>query len=453
MKPNNTKVLPTVPESVLRQKLEWMLNPMGYLEKNQKRFPDLFESKSGFFAEKVVYVIHPEALRQIFSKDRQQFSAPGEAHKMMSFIAGESSVVCLSGEEHKRRRELLAPAFHGERLIVYGDLITQITEEVMAELSPGQSLLGCDLTRNITLRMIIKIVFGIYQGERYQKIRKLFSSMVDLFDSPVTAALILIPDFQKDFGSWSPWGRFIRQRQEVDDIIYQEIRERRENPDPDRTDILSLLMSAHYEDGTSLSDQELRDELMNLLLAGHETTANTLAWGLYWVHYLPEVKDKLMAELSTLKEKLEPLEVSKLTYFSAFCNEVLRTSPISFGTFTRVVQEPVNLLEYHLEPGTIVLGCMPMTHQREDLYPNPKQFKPERFLERKYSPYEFMPFGQGARRCVGAALAMFELKLAIAHILCNYELTLVDQRPEKIQRKGLGLRPGRGVKMIFKGKK
>lgn len=218
----------------------------------------------------------------------------------------------------------------------------------MAELSPGQSFLGCDLTRNITLRMIIKIVFGIYQGERYQKIRKLFCSMVDFFDSPVNGALILIPSLQKGWGEWSPWGRFIKQRQEVDDIIYQEIRERRENPDPDRTDILSLLMSAHYEDGTSLSDQELRDELMNLLLAGHETTANTLAWGLYWVHYLPEVKDKLMAELSTLKEKLEPLEVSKLTYFNAFCNEVLRTSPISFGTFTRVVQEPVNLLEYYL---------------------------------------------------------------------------------------------------------
>jgi cytochrome P450 len=208
-------------------------------------------------------------------------------------------------------------------------------------------------------------------------------------------------------------------------------------------------MASRYEDGEALSDVELRDELMTFLLAGHETTATAIAWGLYWTHRYPEVKDKLRAELDTLGDNPDPMDVVKLPYLSAVCNETLRVTPVAMLTFPRQVEEPVNLLGYDLERGDVVLGCMYMTHQREDLYANPKQFRPELFLERKYSPYEFIPFGNGSRRCIGDALATFEMKLAIAHILSDYELSLADQRPERLQRRGVVLSPARGVRMIL----
>ena len=272
--------------------------------------------------------------------------------------------------------------------------------------------------------MIIEVVFGIYQGDRYEKIRQLLAEMLDLFNSPLTSALLFFPQLQKDWGAWSPWGRFQRQRDAIDQLIYQEIAERRENPSPDRQDVLSLLMASRYEDGEALSDNELRDELMTFLFAGHETTATAIAWGLYWTHRYLEVKDKLRTELATLGDNPDPMDIVKLPYLSAVCNETLRITPVAMLIFPRQVEEPVNLMGYDLEVGDVVLGCMYMTLQREDLYPNPKQFRPERFLEHKYSPYEFIPFGNGSRRCIGDALAMFEMKLALAHILSDYELSL-----------------------------
>lgn len=204
-------------------------------------------------------------------------------------------------------------------------------------------------------------------------------------------------------------------------------------------------------DHCSLTDKELRDELMTLLIAGYETTATAMAWGLYWIYQKPKVREQLLQELDSLGENPDPISISRLPYLTAVCNETLRIYPIALATFVREVQEPVELLGYQIEPGNEIWGCIYLLHHREDLYPDSKQFKPERFLERQFSPYEFMPFGGGARRCVGYALAEFEMKLVIAKVVSNYNLVLADDKPEKAQRRGVTLAPAKGVIMKMEG--
>ena len=199
-----------------------------------------------------------------------------------------------------------------------------------------------------------------------------------------------------------------------------------------------------------MTDLELRDELLTLLFAGHETTATAMSWALYWIHHLPDVKEKLLHELKSITDPTDWMSIFRLPYLTAVCNETLRIHPVAMLTFPRVVVEPVELLGYKLESNTIVIGCIYLLHHREELYPDAKQFKPERFLDRQFSPYEFMPFGGGVRRCVGEALAQFEMKIVLATILLNYDLELSDRKPVKPQRRGVTLAPAGGIKMTLK---
>jgi unspecific monooxygenase len=276
------------------------------------------------------------------------------------------------------------------------------------------------------------------------------TKLTELFASPLTSAFLFLPSIQKDLGEWSPWGNFVRQRAQIDKLIYIEIAERHANHDPSRTDILSMLMAARDEEDKPMTDLELRDELLTLLFAGHETTATAMSWALYWVHSLLDVKEKLLQELKSVSDPTDWMSIFRLPYLTAVCNETLRIYPVAMLTFPRVVEEPVELLGYKLEPKTIILGCIYLVHHREDLYPNADQFKPERFLDRQFSPYEFMPFGGGVRRCVGEALAQFEMKIVLATILSNYDLELSDRQPVKPQRRGVTLAPAGGIKMTIR---
>jgi unspecific monooxygenase len=214
-----------------------------------------------------------------------------------------------------------------------------------------------------------------------------------------------------------------------------------------------MLMSATDDAGQPMTDQELRDQLISLILAGYETTATATAWGLYWIHKKLLVHEKLLKELDTLGDFTDPMSIYRLPYLTAVCNETLRIHPVIMFCFPRVVQEPVRLLGHLLEPGTVLLASVYLTHQREDLYPQPKEFKPERFVESQFSPYEFLPFGGGVRRCIGEALAIFQMKLVLAIGLSRYEFALVDRRPERPQRRGFTLAPAGGVKMVITGRR
>ncbi|GFE71012.1 cytochrome P450 [Chroococcus sp. FPU101] len=436
----------------LFQLIQWILDPIGYMEQTAKDFPDIFIS-NGLSTERFVFVHHPEAIQQILTNDRKQFSAPGEANRIIQPLVGDYSVMMLSGDRHKKRRQLLLPPFHGERMRSYADSILKITQKIMDSLPQNQVFIARDEMQSISLQVIIETVFGLHEGERYQELKNLLTSMLDIFRMSSMAAILFFPSLQKDYGPWSPWGKYMRTQHTIDSLLYAEIAERRENPNSNRTDILSLLMSARDEGGQPMSDQELRDELITLLFAGHETTATAMSWALYWTHHHPEIKEKILQELATLRTNPNPIDIARLPYLTAVCNETLRIYPVGMLTFPRIVEEPVEVMGYHLEPGVAVAGCIYLTHHRPDLYPDSKQFKPERFEQRQFTPYEFMPFGGGARRCIGEALAMFEMKLVIATILSRYELALADQKPEYPRRRGVTLAPSKGVKMIMKGQR
>ena len=299
--------------------------------------------------------------------------------------------------------------------------------------------------QKITLSVILKTIFGLDRGEKYELIRDKLSKMLELLESPINSSFLFIPWLQQDLGAWSPWGRFVRNRVALDLLIYAEITERRQSSEPDRTDILSMLISSQDPDGNGMSDLELHDELLTLLFAGHETTATAIAWAIYWINYLPEVKEKLLAEIATLGTERDPIAISKLSYLNAVYSETLRIYPVAMLTFARTVNQPISIEGYELEPGKTIMGCIYLTHHREDLYPEPHLFKPERFLERQFSPYEYLPFGGGVRRCVGVALAQLEIKLVLVEILTNCQLKLTGQLPVIPARRGVTLGPKGGV--------
>ncbi len=447
------------PGLTLSRRLEWVLSPVTYLEKTKAEMPDFFEEDTlGFGTGATVVTSHPEAMQYILTRDRTTFSAPGDFNKLLSPFLGTQSVIMLSGEQHKVRRQLMTPAFHGERLTVYGKLICDLTKELVDALPKDKPLPIRDLTQKISLHVISQIVFGFTDGSRSKEIMATLGAAADSVGSPTSAALLFFDWLQKDLGAWSPWGKFLRKRQMIDDLVYEEIRDRKAEIEADggkansqRTDILSMLMASRTEDGEALSENELRDELMALLFAGHETTATAMSWAMYWIHRLPAVKEKLLAELDSLGPNADPMAIAQLPYLTAVCKETLRRSPVAMFTFPRRAEEPVELAGYQFPSGTVFLGCIFLTHQREDLYPDHKEFRPERFLEKKFSPYEFIPFGAGSRRCVGEALAQYELKLAVATMVANYRFELADTKPEKAVRRGVTLAPERGVPMTLSG--
>jgi cytochrome P450 len=438
----------------LLQQIQWVADPVGYMETAARQYPDIFTAKIVGFGSSIVFVNEPQAIQQILTNDRKQYSAPGELNGILKPILGDASVIMLDGDRHKKRRQLVMPSFHGSRMQNYGQLVFEITTKVFKKLdinkTQNRSFTVRDAMQDISLQIILQAVFGLYEGDRCQQLKKLMSQMTELFNSPFTSAALFFPSLQKDLGAWSPWGNFVRQKEQIDKLIYLEIAERRAHPDPNRTDILAMLLSASDEEGKGMTDLELHDELLALLLAGHETTATAMSWALYWIHHLPDIKEKLLHELKSVTDPTDWMSIFRLPYLTAVCNETLRIHPVAMLTFPRVVQEPVELLGYRLESNTIVLGCIYLLHHREELYPDSKQFKPERFLDSQFSPYEFMPFGGGVRRCVGEALAQFEMKIVLATILANYDLELAEHKPVKPQRRGVTLAPAGGIKMTLK---
>ncbi len=439
-----------LPVPPLLQKWQWVTDPIGYMEGAARLYPDLFTAEVIGFGENIVFVNQPGAIQEILTNDRKTFAAPGDLNRILSPLLGDYSVIMLEGDRHRRRRQLLMPPFHGDRMRAYGELIGKLALRAFQNIPVGQPFIARHVTQEISLQVILEAVYGVCDEAKNRPLTEVVTTLTDAFRSPLASSLLFFSFLQQDWGAWSPWGKFLRDRQRMDDLIYAEIHDRRANPVPNRIDILSLLMTAHDETGRPMTDQELRDELAALMFAGHETTATAMAWALYWIHRLPEVREKLLKELATVAIS-DSTSVARLPYLTAVCNETLRIHPVAMLTFPRSVQERTELLGHSLEPGTIVVGCMYLVHQREDLYPEPKTFKPERFLERQYSPYEFIPFGGGARRCIGEALAQFEMKLALATVLTHFDMELADTKPEIPRRRGVTLAPARGVRMVITG--
>lgn len=442
-----TTQLPDGPKApVLLQTLQVVVRPLEYLDRCAQRYGDIFSIRFSGFPSFVV-LSNPQAIQEIFTADPKLFEYDANKGFFQASL-GDNSLILLNGDRHQRQRRMLTPPFHGERMQAYGQIICDVTKQVIGQWTIGKPFLAHPSMQEIALRVILRAVFGLEEGLRFQHLKQLLGSLLDSVNSPLSSSVVFIKALQQDLGSWSPWGRFLRQKQQVDELIYAEIRERREQPNLSGEDILSLMMSARDEQGQPMTDEELRDQLMTLLIAGHETTATALAWALYWIHHLPEVRDKLLKELFTLPQDPDPSAIAKLPYLNAVCSETLRIYPVVLFSFPRIVKSPLQMMDYQFEPGTRLVPCIYLTHHREDIYPEPKRFKPERFLERKFSPHEYLPFGGSNRVCLGMAFALFEMKLVLATIVREKQLALVDNGPIKPIRRVGTVTPSGGVGMV-----
>ncbi|NET15016.1 MAG: cytochrome P450, partial [Okeania sp. SIO1H6] len=297
------KKLPDGPKTPkLLQQLHWLGDPIGYMEAAARQpYRDIFQAEPVGLGESPLFVSHPQALQQIFT-DPKSFTAPGELNKILTPFLGDYSMITLSGSRHRRRRQMVMPSFHNDRMLFYSQLICNHASLALGQLKIGQRFSAYTSMREISRRVILDAIFGLDRGERAELLRQGVKNLSEIFDSPLNYTWMFFPILRKDIGPLSSWGYFCRQRQQVDEIIYAEIRERRSSPDPSRKDILSLLISARDETGQPMSDVELRDQLMHLLTAGTETVTTAMTWGLYWIHHLPEVREKLLAEMDTLEE-------------------------------------------------------------------------------------------------------------------------------------------------------
>ncbi|WP_414563192.1 MULTISPECIES: cytochrome P450 [unclassified Anabaena] len=448
-----TLQLPDGPQSPpWLQTYRWLTSPLGYMEDCAKSYGDMFTLRIGPVFKPQVFVSNPQAIQQIFSTDPKYLDS-GEAAGFKSPLLGQQSLLSLDGKPHQRQRKLLTPPFHGERMLAYGELIRDISKQVTNQWQVGETISVLSSMQAISFQVILKAVFGLSEGPRYEKLKELLIAILNPKRPIVRVVLLVLPSLRRDLGAWSPWGQFLRLRQQIDELIYAEIQERKAKPDSSRTDILSLMMATRDEAGEPMTDVELRDELMTLLVAGHETTATSLAWALYWIHHQPHVRERLLQELDNLGENPDPNAIFRLPYLNAVCSETLRLYPVAMLTLTRLVKSPLQIGEYQFAPGTLLIPCVYLTHHREDLYPDSKTFKPERFLEKQFSASEYLPFGGGNRRCIGMAFALFEMKLVLATVLSNWQMELANSEPVQPQRKGLLFGPKGGVQMLVKGRR
>lgn len=442
-----TQSPPQIASPPWQQLIYWIADPLGFQDRYSQQYGDIFTMQLGRMGAYVL-VGNPQAVQEIFSQDAK-FDV-GRGNALAQPLIGENSLMLMDGKRHRRERKLLMPPFHGERLQTYGQQICQITHQFASQWPVEQPFVARTAMQAISLEMILQIVFGISEGERYQQLKPLLTEWLNMTDSPLRSSLLFLKFLQKDWGPWSPWGRMASRQRQVHRLLQAEIEDRRHQVSAERTDVLSLMMAARDEQGQAMDDAELRDELLTLLFAGHETTATMLAWALYQIHRHPRVRDRLRRELDSLGEQAAPMEMARLPYLSAICQEILRMYPVLPVLFPRIAKQPITLAGHRFEAETTFMVSIYLVHYQPPLYPDPHQFQPERFLQQEYAPHEYFPFGGGSRRCLGYAFALLEMKLILATLLSSYPLALAENKPVQAQRRGFTLAPAGGVKLMLK---
>jgi cytochrome P450 family 110 len=420
----------------LLQTLYISLNPIAFLDQCQQRYGDTFTLRVlGPGSPPIVFLSHPDSVQAVFTTLSDRLSLGKVAHVFRP-LTGNQSLIMQNGDRHQHQRQLLMPPLHGNQLQRYGELIQQITQEAIADWQVGDRLSIRPTMSRVSLAVILRVVFGIQPGRRYQDLETRLEQLLEAITSTLYSTQFFFPLLQQNWGRWSPWGSFLEQRAAIDRLIYAEIAERRSQHTPS-TDVLSLLLSARDEQGQPLSDAELRDQLMTLLLLGHETTASALAWAVYWVHQEASVRSHLLQELDGVTDAEA---IAQLPYLTAVCREALRVYPIALIAQPRRVEQAVELEGYDFQPGAVLVPCIFTAHRRSQAYPQPQQFNPDHFRDRK-SPYEFFPFGGGSRSCIGMALALYEMKLALATVLQAYDLSDASLGTVQPQRRGITFVP------------
>jgi cytochrome P450 len=368
------------------------------------------------------------------------YSAP-----FLAPLVGEHSVLLLDGPAHKRGRSVIMPPFHGARLQSYGQLIQDLTLEQAAAWQSGQTLRMHTVMQALSMKIILTVVFGVQAPERLQ----VFERTVIAYFQAFTSLLVYGMPLRRNFGGFGPWSRFMTIADRLEQLLDEAISARRQS-DEDGDTVLSLLLAARYEDGQTMTDAEVRDELKTLLIAGHETVAVALAWALYWLHRQPDVMQRLQAELCTRHRPPHADDLAHLPYLSAVCSEALRLYPVVPAVSRRLCQ-PFSLRGYTVPAGVAVGAAIPLAHCNPERFPDPLRFRPERFLEQTYTPFEYLPFGGGTRRCVGAAFAVYELKVVLGTILAQHRFESAAEPPARPVPRTFTLGPKGGVPLVYRG--
>jgi len=406
-------------------------DPVGWLERRRARYGDCFSSKFPFFGQ-LVYVSDPAEIKRVFAGDTAVFHA-GEANSIpLGPVFGTYSLLTLDEAEHMRQRKLLLPPFHGEAVRRYGEEIEQIAERDLDRWPVGEPFPLRPAMQSITLEVILRTVFGVREPERLEAFRAAITRL-----AATGNALIWLPPLRRDLGRLSPAARFKRVRAAADELIYEQIDSRRALPEDERgDDVLSLLLSARHDDGSPMTNEELRDELMTLLGAGHETSATGLSWAFERLLRNPGALARLSAD------------PDDDAYVDAVIKETLRVRPVVTDV-ARLLTRNTEIAGYTIPAGTIVLCVIALVHRREDLWPDPLQFRPERFLEGQPEPYSWIPFGGGVRRCIGAAFAQYEMKVVLRTIMRRARLRAESPDDERGVLRHVTVAPARGARAVL----
>jgi cytochrome P450 len=420
---------PRTPAAVQTARL--VARPVPFFEDCRRRYGGTFTARI-LRAGEMVFISDPPSLKRLFGADRKNTIAAGR-NVVLRPVLGSRSLLVLEGDEHLRRRKVMLPPFHGERMRAYEGVMARATEREVASWPVGRRFPLHPSMQRITLDVILRAVFGVEDDQRRRDLARNLVGILTTTGSP--RAIGLTVDRLRRLPAYRSVARMLA---ETDSILAAEIEERRADADrEEREDVLSLLVSARFEDGSAMSDTELRDQLMTLLMAGHETTATALAWAFDLLFRAPDKLRRLRDEL---------LEGGH-EYVEAVVKETLRVRPV-VPFVGRKLRAPAELGGYALPAGTVVMPAIYLTHTREDVYPSPYSFLPERFLDDDPETYGWIPFGGGTRRCIGAAFAEFEMRVVLSTVLRQVELRPGTDRSEPIVRRNVTLSPRNGTPAV-----
>ena len=408
------------------QTAAWISRPGPFLERCRARYGDAFTVRIA--GETWVFLSDPEDVKRTFTGDPRLLRA-GEANIILRPVVGSRSVLLLDEPQHMIDRKLMLPPFHGERMQRYGEIMEQAAREEIARWPRGEPLALWPRMQAITLEVIVRAVFGVRERGHMDELEARLRRMLDWVASPSRLALLAISG--PDRVERNP--RFRRAVDAVDELLLAEIARRRESDDlAERDDILSMLVQARYEDGSAMGDRELRDELVTLLVAGHETTATSLAWAL----------ERLIRHPAALARAREEAEAGEGEYIDAVVKETLRLRPV-LPIVVRVLGEAMEFGGRLIPAGASIAPCIYLMHRREDIYPEASRFRPERFLEQPAGTYTWIPFGGGVRRCLGASFALFEMRQVLQTILAAVDLRPSEAAAERVARRAITFTPAR----------
>jgi cytochrome P450 len=408
----------------------WFARPTALMRRCRERYGDVFTVPIAHEGPWVM-VSDPDAIKQIFTGDPRLLHA-GEGNVILKPMLGSHSVLLLDEAPHMRQRKLMLPPFHGARMKAYADTMTDVAEREVATWPRGEPFELWPRMQAITLEVIVRTVFGVERVGDVERLGRLLGEAIDWGTEPLTMLALLA------LGPEHPLTRFVSRRKlrAVDALVHEEIARRRGAADlEERQDVLSLLLQARHDDGSPMTDEELRDELMTLLVAGHETTATALAWTVERLVRNPDVLARLTADPDDDE------------YLDAVVKESLRLRPI-IPLVARRLQEPMEIGGHLLPAGVTVTPSIWLMHRRPDIYPEPERFRPERFLEQPAGTYTWIPFGGGVRRCLGASFAMFEMKQVLRAIAGGVRLRAAEHAPEKIARRAITFTPEKGATVV-----